>query len=325
MNNNKQLTKISEYETLLESIDNFHDARRFLSLAQGFVTAARKEYIASERANEVKDDRDRSYDTAVKAGELRLMAEAKLGELLKLGKKNGELLKPAQTKSSHPDTTRLADIGITKQESFSAQQIAEHKDLIPEVVATAIKNRDIPTRKQMEALISGKAHVSYGTGENEWYTPKEYIELAVKVMGHIDLDPASTKEVNVIIKAGKYYDKESDGLKQDWFGNIWVNPPYAQPLVDKFATKLVEEYKRKHVNQAIVLVNNATETKWFQGICSVASAICFPLGRVKFWSPNNEISAPLQGQAVIYIGDNNVSFCEEFVKIGLVVAVIHAK
>lgn len=165
-----------------------------------------------------------------------------------------------------------------------------------------------------------KAHVSHNAGENEWYTPKEYIELAVKVMGHIDLDPASTKEANTIINAKKYYDKEKDGLTQDWIGNIWMNPPYAQPLIDRFSSKLVEEYKNGNAKEAIVLVNNATETKWFQLLCSVASGVCFPVGRVKFWAPN-KVSAPLQGQAVIYIGNKADIFLGVFKSMGVTMRV----
>jgi len=156
MEDQTQLAKIGDFETLLATIDNLHDARRMVHLAQGLITTACKEYVASERTTEVKEDRDRAYDTAVKAGELRLMAEAKLGELIKQGQATGNLYKPNGNRPSNPSMTRLSDIGISKNESVSSQKIAEHKDLIPEVVATAIKNKDIPTRKQMENLILAK-------------------------------------------------------------------------------------------------------------------------------------------------------------------------
>ncbi len=178
-----------------------------------------------------------------------------------------------------------------------------------------LDNEEITINKAFQEI--QPPHVSHNSGENEWYTPKEYIDLAKEVLGEIDLDPASTEVANNLIQAKAYYTKEQDGLVQKWHGKIWMNPPYAQPLVEQFCSKLVTEYEQNSISEAIVLVNNATETKWFQLLCSVASGICFPLGRVRFWSFNDSPSAPLQGQALLYIGTHATLFLKTFGKLGI--------
>ena len=165
------------------------------------------------------------------------------------------------------------------------------------------------------AEIGNRPHVAYNSGNNEWYTPADYIAAAQIVLGRIDLDPASTATANAVVKAASYYTAEDDGLCQSWHGNVWMNPPYASEFIGAFCAKLVEHVKRGDVPQAIVLVNNATETAWFARLISVASAVCFPLARVKFWSPDR-IATPLQGQAVIYIGGNPAGFRQAFASFG---------
>ena len=163
-----------------------------------------------------------------------------------------------------------------------------------------------------------KPHVANNSGENEWYTPPKYTEAAKRVMGGIDLDPASNELANKFVGADKFYTKEDDGLTKPWYGRVWLNPPYAQPLIAQFSDAVVEKFGRGEFEQAIVLVNNATDTKWLQSMMRVCSAVCFVEGRVKFLDPDGNPGAPLQGQVALYFGDERERFLEEFAVFGVV-------
>jgi len=174
------------------------------------------------------------------------------------------------------------------------------------------------SEKELRKQLGLGAHVGHNSGNNEWYTPLEYIDAAREVLGEIDLDPASSAAANKVVKAKKFYSAVDNGLEKNWQGRVWMNPPYAQPLIEQFSTKLVEDVEIGAVKQACVLVNNATETGWFQKLLSVSSAVCFPKGRVKFWRTEGDDAVPLQGQAVLYVGDNIEQFTETFSEFGIV-------
>jgi ParB family chromosome partitioning protein len=159
---------------------------------------------------------------------------------------------------------------------------------------------------------------TFGTGDNTWRTPDEHIALARAVLGTIDLDPASTEAANETVKAAKIFTEEDDGLKHTWCGNVFLNPPYSQPLIARFVSKLVGEYKAGSVIQAILLTHNFTDTSWFHEAATAAAAGCFTLGRVLFYKANGKIANPTQGQIFLYFGENVEAFRREFSTVGLV-------
>jgi ParB family chromosome partitioning protein len=169
--------------------------------------------------------------------------------------------------------------------------------------------------------VSGHVHVAQATGQVEWYTPPEYIEAARQVLGGIDLDPASSRIAQETVRARKFYTAEDDGLSKPWTGRVWLNPPYSVELVEAFTSKLCAHYEAKDVTAAILLSNNASETQWFQKTVRLASALCLPLGRVRFLDDEgNPSGSPLQGQAVVYFGRAGETFCQAFGEFGFCVS-----
>lgn len=217
--------------------------------------------------------------------------------------------------------SRKGDISVNSAYEVTKLEPQEQKEIAHRIEHIAEEPKETSTPKAIVQEVLKRPHVANNSGNNEWYTPAEFIEAAVDVMGCIDLDPASNPIANKVVKADKYYTAEDNGLDKTWSGNVWLNPPYASDLIGKFADKLI--FERENYTQAIVLVNNATETEWFNKIVSIASAVCFPKSRVKFYMPDGKTGAPLQGQAVLYIGEKPKEFTDVFCKLGWCCNVIH--
>lgn len=161
-------------------------------------------------------------------------------------------------------------------------------------------------------------HRAEGTGENEWYTPVVYVDAARRVLGGIDLDPATSEAANKTVGAAQIFTAADDGLKHEWHGRVWMNPPYSQPLIHHFIEKLIAEVAADRVTSAIVLTHNYTDTLWFHRLEEVSAAICFTRGRIAFESPEGEKAAPTQGQAFFYVGDSPDEFAAVFRGFGFV-------
>ena len=297
--------------------------------------AARYALSVAVEVDEVKDIRDKAAAMAAYARqaqdkellqwatEIKVRAERRAGQML------AEMeLKPGVKSIGNvavPIPQTLDEIGISKNQSSRWQKLAAvSNEKFEEAVAAAKEVAGevttaylLKVEKMGVAAALGdeeavRAHVANNSGNNEWYTPAKYIDLAREVMGGIDCDPATSEIANQTVKAKTIFTAEDDGLAQTWRGRVWMNPPYAQPLMSDFAEAVSAKFESGEIEQACILVNNATETQWFQRMVSVANAVCFPKSRIKFLDSQGKPGAPLQGQAIIYMGDNIELFVAAF-------------
>ena len=207
--------------------------------------------------------------------------------------------------------TEIAD-STTQLLEIARMPVEEQKEIAEEIKNGAESVKDAKKR-------TNKPHVSNNSGENEWYTPGRFIEAARSVMGNIDLDPASSELANETVRATSYFTIEDNGLILEWFGNVWMNPPYSQPQITQFTELLSDKFDSGEIEQACVLVNNATETGWFQRMLESCNSICLLKSRVKFIDKQgNPTGAPLQGQIILYFGNNKDKFEIVFSELGKV-------
>jgi DNA N-6-adenine-methyltransferase (Dam) len=166
---------------------------------------------------------------------------------------------------------------------------------------------------------------------NEWYTPARYIEAAREVMGGIDLDPASCKEANMVVRAERFYTQQENGLEQPWYGRVYLNPPYSmanqknhlgqwRSSIEGFTKRLIDEYENGNVEQAILCAIGKIDAQWFQPLWEYP--ICFSDHIVKFngYKPKGQ-KTPLKqmwGTIFVYLGPHEQRFIDVFSKFGTI-------
>lgn len=130
--------------------------------------------------------------------------------------------------------------------------------------------------------------VLFSSKKEDWGTPQELFDYLNDEF-HFTLDVCANSEN---AKCRRFYSKEDDGLRQEWNGVCWCNPPYGRNV-----GKWVEKAYKSGCT-TVMLLPARTDTQWFHKYIYNKAEIRFLCGRLKFGDSKN--SAPFPSMIVIF-------------------------
>lgn len=139
-------------------------------------------------------------------------------------------------------------------------------------------------------------NVHYSSKSIEWYTP-QYIFDALQI--EFDLDPCHPEKKDKTPAKHHYVLPYNDGLKLQWFGNVWLNPPYGKALND-WMPKMMQHKLGIALIPVTVMPNKLTH-QWLP----TADGVCFIKGRVAFVNNENTKGVNPHGSMLVAWGRQN--------------------
>ena len=135
------------------------------------------------------------------------------------------------------------------------------------------------------------SHQSSNMISDIWLTPPWIIDR----LKPFDLDPCSAIKMPWEIAANKFTIND-DGLSKEWFGFVWMNPPYGRDA-RRWLKKMADH------NNGIALIFARTETEMFvESVWGRASSMLFIHGRLHFHHENGEMAKANSGAPSVLIG-----------------------
>ena len=126
---------------------------------------------------------------------------------------------------------------------------------------------------------------------DEWETP-QWLFDEYDQKYHFTLDACASPEN---AKCKTYFTPEQDGLKQEWTGSVWCNPPYGRQI-----WKWVEKGYKSRAEVVVMCLPARTDTRWFHDYC-LKGEVIFLRGRVKFGGATQ--NAPFPSMIVVFRGN----------------------
>jgi phage N-6-adenine-methyltransferase len=133
-------------------------------------------------------------------------------------------------------------------------------------------------------------NIHFSSKTDLWATPQDLFDRMNQEFG-FNVDVCANKEN---AKCVRFFDKEIDGLLQDWRDLVcWMNPPYGREI-----GKWVHKAATGGAETVVCLLPARTDTRWFHEYILGKAEIRFIKGRLKFGGSKN--SAPFPSMIVIF-------------------------
>lgn len=144
-------------------------------------------------------------------------------------------------------------------------------------------------------------YVHYSSRKDDWGTPPAFIKWYESRIGHrFHLDAAASSRN---AKADHFYTIEDDSLSREWWGHVWLNPPFGREL-PRWLEKCAEQIKNPMVHSIHVLIPARTDTKWFHDLIMPHAYLAYLIkGRFNFTHTDENIpgaNAPFPSMLVVY-------------------------
>ena len=146
-------------------------------------------------------------------------------------------------------------------------------------------------------------HKIHKDSSDEYGTPRSFVRPIGEALGGFDLDPASGAESAP--HASTRYTEADDGLTSEWFGTVWLNPPFSEKA--RWARKARAEVADGNVETAVVLLPVDTSTSLFHDLAPDADLLWFKNGRMVFDGGDRN---PSFGVLLVVFGRVTEELCE---------------
>lgn len=157
--------------------------------------------------------------------------------------------------------------------------------------------RSTPRNSTGRCMTEAQLGAQFSSATDEWETPQEFFNL-VDSEFHFTLDVCASHENT---KCERYFTKDDDGLKQEWAGVCWMNPPYGR----KISHWIKKAYESSLAGATVVcLLPARTDTRWWHDYIQGKAEVRFIRGRLKFGGSKN--SAPFPSVIVVFGKDARV-------------------